>query len=453
MYHRNHYFRLTLCIVLLIAFSGILFLLVEASSWYAVLPVVGVAWMIYHIINLFNRTPRKISYFLNAVENEDSTLFFPENIGHQPTKEMHESLNRVNRLIQEVKLRNREQEQYYGMLLEQVATGIVVMNNKGSILLANNAAKELLNYPYLAHVEQLKRVDTNLFRAFESLLEESNHQFVKVSREEGTTQLSLQATTFANHDNALRVISIHDISNELDAKEIESWHKLIRVLTHEIMNSITPITSLSETLLKYYVPGGNPFLDDNPVSADEKRVTNTVKGLEVINERGVGLIRFVESYRKLTRLSLPVLKPVVLKSLLEHLLVLLGNEPGFHRIRFRLEIDPIDISIEADEGQLSHVFINLLKNAMQAVENVTEPEIVISASRSSAGHGEIKIIDNGPGIPPEIMDQIFIPSFTTKENGSGIGLSLTRQIIRNHGGTIEVASSPGNTRFTLKFIQ
>ena len=218
MYHRNHYFRLTLCIVLLIAFSGILFLLVEASSWYAVLPVVGVAWMIYHIINLFNRTPRKISYFLNAVENEDSTLFFPENIGHQPTKEMHESLNRVNRLIQEVKLRNREQEQYYGMLLEQVATGIVVMNNKGSILLANNAAKELLNYPYLAHVEQLKRVDTNLFRAFESLLEESNHQFVKVSREEGTTQLSLQATTFANHDNALRVISIHDISNELDAK-------------------------------------------------------------------------------------------------------------------------------------------------------------------------------------------------------------------------------------------
>lgn len=154
-----------------------------------------------------------------------------------------------------------------------------------------------------------------------------------------------------------------------------------------------------------------------------------------------------------TRLSPPVLKPVVLKNLLEHLLVLLGNEPGFHRIRFRLEVAPTDMSIEADEGQLSQVFINLVKNAMQAVENVTEPEIVISASRSSAGHSEIKITDNGPGIPPEIMDQVFIPFFTTKENGSGIGLSLTRQIMRNHGGTIEVASSPGNTRFTLKFIQ
>jgi len=218
MYNRNHYFRLALYIVLLIAFSGAFFLLVHPWSWYSLLPISGIVWVIYRIVNLYNRFPRKMSYFLNAIENEDSTLFFPENIGHQPTKEMHESLNRVNRLIQEVKLRNREQEQYYGMLLEQVATGIAVINNKGSILLANKAAKELLNYPYLTHVEQLKRVDTNLYRAFEGLLEESNHQFVKVSREEGTTQLSLQATTFANHDNALRVISIHDISNELDAK-------------------------------------------------------------------------------------------------------------------------------------------------------------------------------------------------------------------------------------------
>lgn len=441
MYRQNFYFRLGLYIFLLIVFSGGLFLLAQASSWYAVLPTLGIVWMVYDIIRVFNQIPKKISYFFNAVENEDSTLLFPEKIQHKPTKEMNQSLNRINRLIQEVKLRNREQEQYYSMLLEQVATGIVVMNENGSILQANSSAKRLLNYQELTHIEQLKRIDTNLHQAFFRLKEESSHQFVKVTHRNRVTQLSLQATTFKNHEKALRIVSIHDISNELDAKEIESWQKLIRVLTHEIMNSITPITSLSETLLKYYLPPEKPV--------DEKTVTNTVKGLEVINERGVGLIRFVESYRKLTKLSNPVLKPIVLKNLIEHLLLLLENEPNFHRIRFHVETDSPNLSVEADEMQLSQVFINLIKNAMQAVENVAEPRITIRAHSTSGGRCEIKMIDNGPGIPSEIREQIFIPFFTTKENGSGIGLSLSRQIMKNHGGSIEVASSPGTTVFTL----
>ncbi|MDO5665932.1 MAG: PAS domain S-box protein, partial [Bacteroidia bacterium] len=329
MFYRNPYLRLSLYIFLLIVFSGASFLLLQLSSWYTVLPVLGVVWTVYAIINTFNRIPEKISYFFNAVENEDSTLLFPENIKHKSTKEMNKSLNRVNRLIQEVNLRNREQEQYYSVLLEQVATGIVVINENGSILQANSSAKKLLNYQALTHIEQLKRVDANLHRAFFLLKEESPHQFVKMTHTNTVKQLSLHATMFTSLEKNLRVISIHDISNELDAKEIESWQKLIRVLTHEIMNSITPITSLSETLLKYYIPLGK--------MVDEKTIANTVKGLEVINERGTGLIGFVESYRKLTKLSTPILKPVALKKLIEHLLLLLENEPDFHRIRFRLQ--------------------------------------------------------------------------------------------------------------------
>ncbi|MDD5046776.1 MAG: ATP-binding protein [Bacteroidales bacterium] len=441
MYQRNSYFCLALYILFLIVFSGTLFILVQESSWYAVLPALGIVWMVYGIIRIFNRIPEKISYFFNAIENEDSTLLFSEKIQHKATKEMNRSLNRVNRLIQEVKLRNHEQEQYYSMLLERVATGIVVMNENGSILQANSSAKKLLNYQALAHIEQLKRVDASLYQAFSRLKEESTHQFVKVMHRDTVTQLSLQATTFKNHEKMMRIISIHDISNELDAKEIESWQKLIRVLTHEIMNSITPITSLSETLLKYYIPSEKP--------TDEKTITNTIKGLEVINERGVGLIRFVESYRKLIKLSQPILKPIALKNLIEHLLLLLENEPNFHRIRFCVETDTPDISVEADETQLSQVFINLIKNAMQAVESVAEPCIAIRVHYTQSGRCEIKIIDNGPGIPPKIMEQIFIPFFTTKENGSGIGLSLSRQIMKNHGGGIDVVSIPGTTVFTL----
>ena len=450
MNHRNPNLRITLYIILLILLSGTLFLLARISLWYTVLPLAVIVWLALAIIRIFNRVPEKISYFFNAVENEDSTLYFSETIQHRSTKELNTSLNRVNRLIQDVKLRNREQEQYYGTLLEQVATGIVVINENGNILQANSSAKKLLNYQSLTHIEQLKRVDPNLHQAFLLLKEESTHQFVKTTHHNTIRHLSLQATTFRDHEKTLRIISIHDISNELDAKELESWQKLIRVLSHEIMNSITPITSLSETLLNYFIPPEKPV--------DKTTVANTVKGLEVINERGIGLIRFVESYRKLTRLSKPVLKHIDLRNLIEHLLLLLENEPDFQRIQFSVETGTSDInvetgtpdiSVEADEAQLSQVLINLIKNAMYAVKDVANPHISVRAHYSQNGRCEIEVIDNGPGIPPEIMEQIFIPFFTTKENGSGIGLSLSRQIMKNHGGSIETVSSPGSTVFTL----
>ena len=443
MFFRNTFIRLITYVFLLIAFSAIStwIILSSASNLYSIIPILVVALLVYRIIKLYNTTPEKIAYFLNAVENEDSMLHFPEKTRHKANAEMNKSLNRVNKLIQEVKIRNREQEQYYSLMLEQVATGIVVVNENGNVMQANSAAKNLLNYQSFNHIEQLKRIDTNLFNTFYRLKNGETHQFLKLTYKNNITHLSLRATSFLSHGDNLRIISVHDISNELDAKELESWQKLIRVLTHEIMNSITPITSLSETLLNYFIPPEKPL--------DKKTVANTVKGLEVINERGTGLIRFVESYRKLTRLSKPVLKHVNLRNLIEHLMLLLENEADFQRIQFNVETETPDIGIKADEAQLSQVLINLIKNAMYAVKDLKEPCISVRAHYLQNGCCEIQVIDNGPGIPPEIMEQIFIPFFTTKENGSGIGLSLSRQIMKNHGGSIEAVSSPGSTVFTL----
>ena len=443
MFFRNTFIRLITYVFLLIAFSAIStwIILSSASNLYSIIPILVVALLVYRIIKLYNTTPEKIAYFLNAVENEDSMLHFPEKTRHKANAEMNKSLNRVNKLIQEVKIRNREQEQYYSLMLEQVATGIVVVNENGNVMQANSAAKNLLNYQSFNHIEQLKRIDTNLFNTFYRLKNGETHQFLKLTYKNNITHLSLRATSFLSHGDNLRIISVHDISNELDAKELESWQKLIRVLSHEIMNSITPITSLSETLLNYFIPPEKPL--------DKKTVANTVKGLEVINERGTGLIRFVESYRKLTRLSKPVLKHVNLRNLIEHLMLLLENEADFQRIQFNVETETPDICIKADEAQLSQVLINLIKNAMYAVKDITEPRISVRAHYTQNGRCEIQVIDNGSGIPPEIMEQIFIPFFTTKENGSGIGLSLSRQIMKNHGGSIEAVSSPGSTVFTL----
>ena len=443
MFFRNTFIRLITYVFLLIAFSAIStwIILSSASNLYSIIPILVVALFVYRIIKLYNTTPEKIAYFLNAVENEDSMLHFPEKTLHKANAEMNKSLNRVNKLIQEVKIRNREQEQYYSLMLEQVATGIVVVNENGNVMQANSAAKNLLNYQSFNHIEQLKRIDNNLFNTFYRLKNGETHQFLKLTYKNNITHLSLRATSFLSHGENLRIISVHDISNELYAKELESWQKLIRVLSHEIMNSITPITSLSETLLNYFIPPEKPL--------DKKTVANTVKGLEVINERGTGLIRFVESYRKLTRLSKPVLKHVNLRNLIEHLMLLLENEADFQRIQFNVETETPDIGIKADEAQLSQVLINLIKNAMYAVKDITEPRISVRAHYTQNGRCEIQVIDNGSGIPPEIMEQIFIPFFTTKENGSGIGLSLSRQIMKNHGGSIEAVSSPGSTVFTL----
>ena len=352
MFFRNTFIRLITYVFLLIAFSAIStwIILSSASNLYSIIPILVVALFVYRIIKIYNTTPEKIAYFLNAVENEDSMLHFPEKTRHKANAEMNKSLNRVNKLIQEVKIRNREQEQYYSLMLEQVATGIVVVNENGNVMQANSAAKNLLNYQSFNHIEQLKRIDTNLFNTFYRLKNGETHQFLKLTYKNNITHLSLRATSFLSHGENLRIISVHDISNELDAKELESWQKLIRVLSHEIMNSITPITSLSETLLNYFIPPEKPL--------DKKTVANTVKGLEVINERGTGLIRFVESYRKLTRLSKPVLKHVNLRNLIEHLMLLLENEADFQRIQFNVETETPDICIKADEAQLSQVLIN-----------------------------------------------------------------------------------------------
>ena len=441
MLTRNPYIRLSIYLLLLVAFGGWLFHLIAASSWFAVVPAIGVLWTGYRVIGLFNKLHEKVAYFFNAVENEDSTLYFPEDIGYRPTKELHRGLNRMNRLIQEVKLRNREQERFYSELLEQVGTGIMVMNGRGNVLQANSAAKRLLSYASLNHIEQLKRIDMGLYHAVAQLNEGASHQFVKIMQGHRVTQLSLHATNAVGTGQGLRIISIHDISNELDAKELESWQKLIRVLTHEIMNSITPITSLSQTLLSYFSP--------LPTEVDKLTVENTVKGLQVINERGEGLMRFVQSYRTLSKVSVPAIKALELKELLDGILLLMRSEEDFQRVHVDIDISPI--TIHADEAQLSQVFINLIRNALQAVEKVEKPSIGITAEQGDNGLCCITIADNGIGIAPELLDQIFIPFFTTRNEGSGIGLSLSRQIVQNHGGRLEVQSLPGDTRFVIRF--
>ncbi|MFA5820108.1 MAG: ATP-binding protein, partial [Bacteroidales bacterium] len=400
------------------------------------------------LISYLNSTNKKIRFFFDSVRNDDSNLSFPVNAKERSFRELYQSMNRVNQQIQKLKIENRNQEQYFQILLEHLATGIITYNEKGFILHANSSAKRLLSADVLTHLQQIERIDQKLFQTINSI-KPFERRLVAINNEQGEIQLSLKATSFRTNNNELIILSIQDIKNELDEKELESWMKLIRVLMHEIMNSITPITSLSESLSHIYSTEGIPVL---PEEVTAKTIVTTLQGLNVIKEQGKGLMSFVESYRKLTRVPEPVKKLFRVADLLSRVQILYSSLERSDRIDLSFSLKDPDLEIFADQNLISLVLINLVKNALEANENNPEGKIIIVAGNDSNHHPEICVIDNGPGITEENLDEIFVPFFTTRQNGSGIGLSISKQIMRVHGGYLKVRSVPGKeTVFCLSF--
>lgn len=450
MISRNLYFQIVFRVILIVIpalISGWL-IASDHSPLLIFLCFFVVIILAINLVNYLNSTNRKISYFLESVQNEDSTLSFPTNISDQSIREIYQGLNKVNKQIQELKIESRQQEQYFQTLLEHVATGIVTFNDKGFVLHANSAAKKMFGVDVLTHINQLERVNRNLFQAIRKI-QPFEQKLVSVITERGTIQLSLKSTSFKVKNNELMLLSVQDIRNELDEKELDSWMKLIRVLMHEIMNSIAPITSISESLYKFFIVDGRPAL---PEELTDATIGTTLRGLNVIKEQGNGLMLFVESYRKLTRLPKPDKIVFKVEDLVNRIKVLYSSLENSEKVKLIVTVNPPEMELLADENQISQVLINLAKNALQANEKNAEGKIQISVSYNTDRRPEICVTDNGPGIPDEILEQIFVPFFTTRENGSGIGLSLSRQIMRLHGGSLQVRSVPGKeTVFCLRF--
>ena len=275
---------------------------------------------------------------------------------------------------------------------------------------------------------------------------------VKIQKQDTILQLAIFATEFKVADRLIRMATIKDIQNELEENEMESWQKLIRVLTHEIMNSITPIASITQTL-NYMIKDAratytNAFQDEGEIETMDE----ITLAIETIHKRSTGLLHFVESYRDLTRIPIPRFTIFSVRTLFDNLKGLMKEEMQKHNIDCQTSVNPDNLELSADEQLIEQVLINLLKNAIQALENTVNPVIEVKAFTDLSGKIVVQMIDNGQGILPEVLDKIFVPFFTTKPKGSGIGLSLSRQILRLHGGTLTAHSEPDvETVFTLKF--
>ena len=410
---------------------------------------IGAIIMIFQtggLIDYVNQTNRKIAYFFDAIKNEDFTLRFPEKLSVKSLEELNHSLNMLNSMIQDIHLKKQAQEQYYQEILRQADIGIFTINSKGHILYANPTVQELLNYRPLNHVKQLSQVDENLYKLFADLQPFDNTIF-RLGNERGKKELSLKCTPITIEEQKLLLVVAHDIHKELDEKETDSWVKLIRVLTHEIMNTITPITSISESILNYFKKENNLEI---PTHFSEQQIKNTTKGLQVIKEQGTDLMSFVQSYRTFLSIPEPDRELVPAKGLLEKVIVLLNEQKEDSTMTIKTKIDPIGLELYIDQKQMTQVLLNLGKNAKQSLEGIDDGYIHFTAGINTMNKKFIQVTDNGAGIPENLIDEIFVPFFTTKNSGTGIGLSLSKQIMRLHGGSINVSTGE-ITRFTLTF--
>ena len=387
--------------------------------------------LIVEFVRYVDRINHEVKTFLLSISQHDFTSVFSEKGRGRSFDEMHQSLNNITGLFREISSQKEIQHRYLEMLVEHVRVGIISFTEDENIHLVNDAAKEMLRRKVLGNLKVLETVDPGLLavlREFKS----GETRLLNVSIEKYALNLSIHASEFRLDTTHYKLISLQDIRNELDAREVESWQKLIRVLTHEIMNSIAPISSLSDTLHSL-VKNSNALLDDalyQPLEA----------GLHAIKVRSAGLHGFTEAYRKLTRLPQPKFQSIDIMVVVNRVAALLN--PDFDKRGISLVVSGTSQIVSIDPDLLEPALINVVQNAADAVCNTENPRISVSVTRNGS-ITEIGVADNGVGIPNNVIDKIFIPFFTTKTGGSGIGLALSKQIVQLHRGYLRVASTPG----------
>jgi len=434
----------------LILFVGLLIVSVAALTCSVLLKQYALAFIsgITVVMSLrslhlhYKKFNSNILFLLNALDNGDYSFHFSENNLYRREKELNSMLNRIKEILVNARKEVIENEKFLSLIIESVSTGIIIMDDFGRVQTVNRSALHLLGLPVFTHINQLGGVNENFPELFRTMKTGDQQQIV-VTNEREEMQVSLRLSEIKLKNGRMKVITLNNIGNELETKEMESWIRLIRVMTHEIMNSIAPITSLSETLLSLHkVPV--------PADSEENLKRNTIEAFETIHSTAKGLLSFVDSYRKFTGIPKPVVQPFALKPLLEKVLHLERKVLKDKNIKLQIIFVEEDIELFADEKLMMQVLVNLMKNAIEAIVSTETGQIIIRTQKQTSGQVAIDICNTGKPIPQDVLPNIFIPFFTTKETGTGIGLSVSRYIMRLHGGKLtHSTSSEGWTVFTV----
>jgi nitrogen fixation/metabolism regulation signal transduction histidine kinase len=402
----------------------------------------------YLLVNQVNKTNADLEKFFSSVQDHDSSIRFPEKAKNNSFGKLHNRMNQLNTIIQNVKIENERTSQFLQSVVDHVDIGLLSFDMNGNIEIYNRAAKRYLNVHQPRQLSSLKTINDEIFKIINTI-KPGQEILHKLKTDNILQSILVKATELKFESNVIKLVSFQDITNELNKKELDSWQRLIRVLTHEIMNSISPITSLTSVISGYFKKKD----EDNPIPLeliDHQIVSKTLSGLNTIEETGKGLLDFVDKYRSLTSLPKPDFSKFTIDSLFRKCKLLMESNIS-DNIKIITSVYPEDIAITADYAQVEQILINLIKNAIEALSNMKDGTIHLKAFYADDGTF-IQVEDNGIGISGDIIEDIFVPFYTTKENGSGIGLSLSKQIMQNHDGTISVNSAlDKGSEFTLKF--
>lgn len=438
--------------ILLLVFTLLLIFFLHQETAYAVSTIILSVLFVTQIIFLIRyteQTNRKLARFFEAIRYSDFTGTFTGNEAGRSFEELNRQFNEVIEAFKKTKTEKEENFNYLLTVIQHVSIGVLVFKKDGQVDVYNNAVKRLLQIKHLRNIRELNSVSNELTT---TLLEAraGEKKLVKLFVDDELLQLSIYATEFLMHGEKYMLVSLQDIHPELEHKEVESWQMLIKVLTHEIMNSITPISSLASTvqdILKEHLKM-HPNLHEDE-SEDLENITSAISTIE---KRSKGLLNFVELYRNLTRIPKPHFRYFSIRDSFQRNLGLMEDKFEKRGISVSTKIFPADLKLLADPDLIDQVLINLLLNAIDAVKETENPEIVLMASVNLNNRTVLEVSDNGTGISHDVMDKIFMPFFTSKKTGSGIGLSLSRQIMHMHKGSLSVRSQMGQgSTFTLVF--
>ncbi len=440
--------RVILRVVLLGCTMGLfMFMVVRPNMLFAaMLMALIVVLQLVEIFRFVSQTNRKLTRFLESVRYSDFISgFASDNKLGKSFKDLNLAFNEVLEAFRKARSEKEEHWQYLNTVVQQVRTGILSFDTEGNVQLVNANAKRFLGITNIKNLRELIDINPGLYHAIHSA-ESGKSELYKGSNE---LYLTVQATELRIRGTDIKLVTLQNIQPELQKQELEAWQNLTKVLRHEIMNSITPISSLTSTLsdiLDHEMEARDGHYILNEEGADDLR-----EGLSTIANRSKGLIKFIDAYREYTSLPKPKLVTVRLRELLDHVSQLMKTELRKTQIQFECTCDSEYLTIQADVEMIEQVLINLLKNAIEALSETENPRLSLKGYYHENAI-KIEVIDNGAGIIPEALERIFVPFYTTKRTGSGIGLSLSRQIMQMHNGSITAKSEPDvQTIFTLKF--
>ncbi len=409
-----------------------------------------ISFQAYYLYSFLEKSNREIIHFLESIHYDDFTNTYPEKKGKSSRDLLYHEFNEILKKFREIRADNEAQHQYLKTIVQHIGIGIITFDDEGEVQIMNNAAKKLLDMKMIKNIRQISRQHENLTESFLDL-KTGGRDLVKVTKNDDEVQLAVYAIELSLRGKQFKLISLQNIQSELEEKEMEAWQNLIRVLTHEIMNSVTPISSLAAMMESDLSEFLNTEMDINKLQDDT--IEDFYLSVKTIHNRSESLIKFVSDFRNMTRIKLPNLECHEVEELISHVLILLKPDVEASNISVNVSIKP-ELTINIDKEQIEQVVINVVKNAIQALASGEKEHkaLTITAMPYPTGGAFINIADNGTGIEEEALKKIFIPFFTTKKNGSGIGLSLSKQIMRNHGGNISAKSQIGEgTEFLLKF--